>query len=105
MKYSNLPSKVLINADSKLGHTYFPNTFFVILPYVLVFILLECPETNDWRMEMLCKTWLDINEEIAYRKVLSCPKKKKKKITVKNNGKFLFRVKCKWEGKVNKLGI
>jgi hypothetical protein len=37
-------------------------------------ILLECPETNDWRMEMLCKRWLDINEDIAYRKVLSCKK-------------------------------
>jgi hypothetical protein len=27
------------------------------------------------RMEMLCKRWLDINEEISYRKVLSCTKK------------------------------
>jgi hypothetical protein len=26
-------------------------------------------------MEMLCKRWLDINEEIAYRKVLSNGKK------------------------------
>jgi hypothetical protein len=24
---------------------------------------------------------------------------------VKNIGKFLFRVKCKWEGKVKKMGI
>jgi hypothetical protein len=24
---------------------------------------------------------------------------------VKNIGKFLFRFKCKWEGKVKKLGI
>jgi hypothetical protein len=39
------------------------------------YILLVCPETNDWRMEMLCKIWLDIDEEIAYRKVLSCTKK------------------------------
>jgi hypothetical protein len=36
--------------------------------------------TNDWRMEILCKRWLDINEEIAYRKVLSCTKKKMVKI-------------------------
>jgi hypothetical protein len=52
-------------------------------------------------MEMLCKRWLDINEETAYRKVLSCTKK----IMVKNIGKFLFRAKCKWEGEVKKLGI
>jgi hypothetical protein len=38
-------------------------------------ILLVCPETKDWRTEMLCKRWLDINEEVAYRKVLSCTKK------------------------------
>jgi hypothetical protein len=49
-------------------------------------ILLECPETNDWRMEMLCKRWLDIIEKIAYRKVLICPK-----MMVKSTGKFLFR--------------
>jgi hypothetical protein len=43
-------------------------------------ILLECPETNDWRMEMLCKSWLDINEGKKHRKVLSCTKKRQKKI-------------------------
>jgi hypothetical protein len=59
-------------------------------------ILLECPETNDWRTEMLCRRWLDINEEVAYRKMLSCTNK----MTVKNMGKFLFRVQCKWEMKV-----
>jgi hypothetical protein len=61
----------------------------------------QCLETNDWRMEMPCKRWLDINEEIAYRKVLSCTKN----MMVKNIGTFLFRVKCKWEGKVKKFGI
>jgi hypothetical protein len=38
-------------------------------------ILLECPETKDWRTGMLCKRWLDINIEVAYSKVLSCTKK------------------------------
>jgi hypothetical protein len=33
--------------------------------------------------------------------VLSCKKKDGKK----NIGKLLFRVKCKWEEKVKKLGI
>jgi hypothetical protein len=36
----------------------------------------------------------------VYRKILSCKKK-----DGKNIGKFLFRVKCKWEGKVKKMGI
>jgi hypothetical protein len=34
-------------------------------------ILLECAETKNWRMEMLCKRWLDINEEVACRKMLT----------------------------------
>jgi hypothetical protein len=59
-------------------------------------ILLECPETNDWRMEMLCKRWLDINEEIAYRKMLSCTNK----IMVKNIETFLLGVQCKWGRRV-----
>jgi hypothetical protein len=54
-------------------------------------ILLECPETKNWRTEMFCKRWLDINEEVACRKMLSCTNK----MTVKNMGKFLFRVHCK----------
>jgi hypothetical protein len=63
-------------------------------------IFLDCPETNDWRMGMLCKRRLDINVKMAYRKVLICPK-----MMVKSTGKCLFRVKCKWEGKVKKLVI
>jgi hypothetical protein len=63
-------------------------------------ILLECPETKNWRMKMLCKRWLDINEEVAYRKMLSCTKK-----NGKNMEKFVFRIHCKWERKVKKTGI
>jgi hypothetical protein len=64
-------------------------------------ILPECPETKNWRTEMLCKRWLDINEEAVYTKMLSCTNK----MMVKNMGKFLFRVRCKWERKVKKTGI
>jgi hypothetical protein len=51
-------------------------------------------------MEM-CKKWLDVNEEVAYRKMLSC----RSKMMVENMGKFLFRVQCKWERKVKKTRI
>jgi hypothetical protein len=34
-------------------------------------ILLECPETKNWRTEILCKRWLDTNEEVACGKMLS----------------------------------
>jgi hypothetical protein len=51
-------------------------------------ILLECPETKNWRTEM-CKRWLNIDEEVAYGKMLS----RTKKIKVKNMGKFSFRIR------------
>jgi hypothetical protein len=53
------------------------------------------PETRNWKTEMLCKRWLEIYEEVAYRKMLSCTNK----MTVKDMGKFLIRVHCKWERK------
>jgi hypothetical protein len=34
-------------------------------------IPLKCPETNKWRNELLCGKWLNINEAIAYRKIIS----------------------------------
>jgi hypothetical protein len=40
-------------------------------------ILLECPETKNWRTEM-CKRWLDINEKVAYNKMQSCTNNCKK---------------------------
>jgi hypothetical protein len=64
-------------------------------------ILLECLETENWRTEMLCKRWVDINEEVVYRKMLSCTNK----MMVKNMGKFLFTVQCEWERMVKKMGI
>jgi hypothetical protein len=64
-------------------------------------ILLECPETKSWRKEMLCKQWLDINEEVVYRKILSCTNK----VILRNMGILLYRVQCKWERKVKKIGI
>jgi hypothetical protein len=64
-------------------------------------ILLECPETKNWRTEMLCKRRSDIDGEVVYKKIPSCTNK----MTVKSMGKFLFRVQCKWERMVKKTGI
>jgi hypothetical protein len=49
--------------------------------------LLECPDTKNCRTEMSCKRWFDINEEVAYRKMLSCTNK----MMVKKYGKFFIQ--------------
>jgi hypothetical protein len=64
-------------------------------------ILLKCTETKNWRMGMLCKRWLGINEEVEYKKMLSCTNK----MTVKNMGKSLFTVQCELERMVKKTRI
>jgi hypothetical protein len=41
-------------------------------------------------------SWPDINEDLAYEKIIDCKSVKKIKLL----GKYLFKVKCKWENKV-----
>jgi hypothetical protein len=35
-------------------------------------ILLKCSETKKWREECVNSNWLNINEDLAYRKIISC---------------------------------
>jgi hypothetical protein len=55
-------------------------------------MLLECPETKKWREELVCSKWLDINEDTAYRKIISCTNV----IKIKSIGEYLFKIKRKW---------
>jgi hypothetical protein len=35
-------------------------------------ILLKCSETKMWREECVNSNWLNINEDLAYGKIISC---------------------------------
>jgi hypothetical protein len=59
-------------------------------------IMLKCPETKKWREELVCNKWLNINEDIAYRKIIICNNVTKLKVI----GNYLFKTKCKWETEV-----
>jgi hypothetical protein len=59
-------------------------------------ILLKCSETKYWREESVNSNWMNINEDLAYRKIISCTNVNK----IKSLGKYLFETKCKWENKV-----
>jgi hypothetical protein len=53
---------------------------------------------KKWRMQFVNKKWLCINEELAYKKIVNC--------TNKNHiclGKYLDKVKHKWESRVRKV--
>jgi hypothetical protein len=61
-------------------------------------ILLKCSETKMWREECVNRKWMNINEDLGYRKLISCTNVNK----IKYLGKYLFKTKCtrKWGNKV-----
>jgi hypothetical protein len=54
-------------------------------------MLPKCPQTKEWREELVCSKWLNINENITYRKTISCTNITKLNAT----GKYLFKTKRK----------
>jgi hypothetical protein len=59
-------------------------------------ILLKCKESKKWREEWVNSNWPSINEDLVYKKIVGCTNVNKIKLL----GKYLFKVKCKWESKV-----
>jgi hypothetical protein len=51
-----------------------------------------------WKTEFIGKKWLNINEELVYRKIKNCTNK-----THKNTEKYLNRINLKWENKFIKI--
>jgi hypothetical protein len=59
-------------------------------------IILKCLETKKWREEYVNSNWLNMNDDLAYKKITSCINVNRMKVL----GKYLFKTKCKWENKV-----
>ena len=57
--------------------------------------LLDCWETRSWRLKFLNTKLLNVNKEVAYRKMLVCTNKDQ----LRNVGRYLDTVKCKWFNK------
>jgi hypothetical protein len=66
-----------------------------------VHILLKCPETRRLREHVLSRKWLTINEEIAYKKIISCTNT----LEIRNAGSYLYKFKCKSENRIKKLQL
>jgi hypothetical protein len=59
-------------------------------------IVLKCIETKKWREEYVNSKWLNINEDLAYKKIISCINVSR----INAIGKYLFTTKYKWQNKV-----
>jgi hypothetical protein len=59
--------------------------------------ILDCWETRNWKLEFLNHKWLNMNKEVACRNMLRFPNKD----WMRNLGRYLDIVKCKWFNKTN----
>jgi hypothetical protein len=59
-------------------------------------ISLKCSETKYWGEKCVNSSWLNINEDLAQRKIISFTIVNK----IKSLEKYLCKTKCKWENKV-----
>ena len=58
-------------------------------------LLLDCRGTGNWRLQFVNDGWLNMNKEVAYRKMLQCTSKDQ----TRNVGRYLDTVECKWFNK------
>ena len=57
-------------------------------------IILECRATVHWRVKYMDKKLLELNPDLAYKKILN---NDFRKLNFVNIGKMLFRIKTEWE--------
>jgi hypothetical protein len=57
------------------------------------------PERRKWAEQLLRRTWLIVNEEIAYKRIINCTNA----VDLVNTGNYLYKIRCKWENKVRNL--
>jgi hypothetical protein len=56
-------------------------------------VLIGSSETKNWRINLKCKKWLHMPEEITYKKIIIC----NNRFVIKAIGKYLFKVNGKLE--------
>jgi hypothetical protein len=66
-----------------------------------IYILLKCPETRRMREHLLSRKWQIINEELAYKKINICTNT----VELRNLGRYLYKIKCKWENRIQQLQL
>jgi HKD family nuclease len=61
--------------------------------------LLDCKDTKHWRMKLIHDKWLNMNEKVAYRKIVKIANK----AHIQHLGKYLDIVKNKWLNKIREM--
>jgi hypothetical protein len=64
-----------------------------------IHILLKCSETRKWREQFLSRKWLRLSELIVLKKIINC----NNGTEFRNIGRYLYKIKCKWENRIRNL--
>jgi hypothetical protein len=64
-----------------------------------IHILLKCSKTRKWREHFLSRKWLSLNELIVLKKIINF----NNRIEFRNIGKYLYKIKCKWNNRLRNL--
>jgi hypothetical protein len=62
-------------------------------------ILLKYSETTKWKETFLSSKCLNINEVVAYKRILNCTNV----ADIRNIEKYLYKIRCKWQNKVSNI--
>lgn len=62
-------------------------------------VLLDCEDTKHWTMKLIHDKWLNMQKEVAYRKMVKVTNKE----GIQTLGKYLNMVKNKWLNKITEM--
>jgi hypothetical protein len=54
---------------------------------------------KKWKEKLLSSKWLNINEDIVYKRIISCTYV----ADLRNIGKYLYKIRSKWENKISNI--
>jgi hypothetical protein len=66
-----------------------------------IHILLKCPEIRRLREHLLSRKWQIINDELTYKKIIYSTNSAE----LRNLGRYLYKMKCKWESRIKELQL
>jgi hypothetical protein len=61
-------------------------------------LILKCSETKKWRKNFLRSKWLNIDEYVAFKRIINCTNVEDLK-----NGKTPVKIRCERENKRNNI--
>jgi hypothetical protein len=60
-------------------------------------VRLKCSETKKWRETCFSSKWLNVNEDVACRRIINFTNVPE----LRSTGKYLYKIRCKWKNEIS----